>query len=156
MTSRLQDEIKQSRPFTSLRQEAFLAVTRTSALLVHAWTQRLRPYGVTLTQYNVLRMLRGAGEAGLNRQEVSERLITQVPDVSRLLDRMAAAGLVTRTRGEADRRVVNSCITDKGLAILKELDVPSYKIADEQLAHMQNEEVSRLIALLEQVRSGLL
>ena len=155
MTSRLQDEIKQSRPFSSLRQEAFLSLSRTSALLTHSWTQRLRPYGVTLTQYNVLRILRGAGEAGLSRQEVSERLVTQVPDVSRLLDRMAAAGLVMRARGQADRRVVSSCITEKGLGVLKELDEPSYVIADEQLAHMPDEEVSQLVALLDKVRSGL-
>ncbi len=155
MTGGLQDEIKQGRPFSSLRQEAFLSLSRTSALLTHAWTQRLRPYGVTLTQYNVLRILRGAGGGGLNRQQVSERLITQVPDVSRLLDRMTAAGLVTRARGQVDRRVVNSCVTEKGLAILQALDVPSYVIADEQLAHMPDSEISQLVALLEKVRSGL-
>ena len=152
MQSRLQSEIKQATPFRSLRQEAFLQMARTTAVLTHAWEQSLRRHGVTLTQYNVLRILRGAGSPGLCRHEVASRLVTQVPDVSRLLDRMMRAGLVTRTRNITDRRLVTACITPAGLHLLEQLDVPSYGISDEQLAHMSDQEVETLIELLEVAR----
>src|SRR4028118_2217200 len=92
MATRLQDEIKQSRPFDSLEQEARLGIERTAALLGHAFGEALKPHGITPTQYNVLRILRGAGEKGLCRNEVRERMVAQVPDATRLLDRMEAAG----------------------------------------------------------------
>ncbi len=152
MSSRLQSEIKQTRPFGSLRQEVLLQMARTTAILTHAWEQALRIHGITVTQYNVLRILRGAGARGLCRHEVASRLITQVPDVSRLLDRMMRAGLVTRTRDVEDRRLVNACITPQGLTILSALDAPSQSIADEQLAHVPDEELRTLIRLLESVR----
>lgn len=152
MTSRLRSEIKQAKPFGSLREEVFLQLARTTAQLTHAWEQALRRHGITLTQYNVLRILRGSGDAGLARQEVSSRLVTQVPDVSRLLDRMMRAGLVMRARDEGDRRVVKATITDKGLAILRELDAPSIAIVDEKLAHMTDADLFTLIRLLEAAR----
>jgi DNA-binding MarR family transcriptional regulator len=111
MVSRLQQEIKQTKPFSSLKQEVLLSIARTAAVLQHASEQALKAHGITLTQYNVLRILRGAGEKGLCRHEIASRLITPVPDVSRLLDRMVRAGLVTRTRDKHDRRLVASCIT---------------------------------------------
>ncbi len=153
MKSSLQEEIKQSKPFQSLRQEAVLSLARTASLLTHAWEQCLRPYGITFTQYNVLRILRGAGVTGLCRHAIASRLVTQVPDVSRLLDRMVLAGLVTRTRDGADRRLVQAAITDKGLAVLSELDVPSYRLVDEQLAHMPDEDLRLLIQFLETART---
>ncbi len=152
MSSRLQSEIKQGKPFSSLRQQVLLQMARTTAILTHAWEQALRVHGITLTQYNVLRILRGAGPEGLCRHEVSSRLITQVPDVSRLLDRMMKAGLVTRTRDAGDRRLVNACITPQGLAILDHLDEPSYTVADSQLAHMSDADLRILIELLEAAR----
>ena len=154
MPGTLRTEIKQAKPFASLRQEVFLQMARTTAKLTHAWEQALRRRGITFTQYNVLRILRGSAEHGLCRHEVSSRLLTQVPDVSRLLDRMTRAGLVVRDRDTADRRVVKARITEKGLAILRDLDVPSYAIADEQLAHMPDEALQQLIELLETARSA--
>ena len=153
MPSRLQDEIKQSRPFGSLRQEAFLQIARSAAVLTHSWEQALRRHGMTLTQYNVLRILRGAGPDGLCRHEVSSRLITQVPDVSRLLDRMMRAGLVTRSRGTRDRRMIKACITDAGLALLAELDQPVQTHVDQLLAHMPDGDLRTLIHLLETARA---
>jgi DNA-binding MarR family transcriptional regulator len=155
MSSRLQREIKQAKPFGSLRQEVLLQMARTTAILVHAWEQALRVHGITLTQYNVLRILRGAGSEGLCRHEVASRLITQVPDVSRLLDRMMKAGLVTRTRDVGDRRLVNACITPQGLSLLEQLDAPSHTLVDNQLAHMSDVELRVLIELLETARSPL-
>jgi DNA-binding MarR family transcriptional regulator len=153
MASRLRSEIKQAKPFRSLRQEALLQLARTHGMLIHGWEQALRPHGITLTQYNVLRILRGAGDIGLPRHEVSSRLLTQVPDVSRLLDRMLRAGLITRSRDESDHRVVNARITEEGLRILEALDEPSYAVADQQLAHMSDADIERLIELLETARA---
>jgi DNA-binding MarR family transcriptional regulator len=154
MASRLQSEIKQSKPFASLRQEALLSMARTTAVLTHAWEQSLRKHDITLTQYNVLRILRGAGPNGLCRHEVASRLVTQVPDVSRLLDRMMRAGVLTRTRDTTDRRMVKACITEEGLQILSQLDAPSYAVADKQLAHMSEDDLHKLIQLLETARAS--
>jgi len=153
MASLLQDEIKQTKPFKSLRQEALLQMARSTAVLLHAWEQSLRIHGITLTQYNVLRILRGAGDAGLCRHAIASRLITQVPDVSRLLDRMTTAKLVTRTRNSEDRRLVKACITEKGLSILSDLDAPSYVLIDQSMAHMSDDEIKTLIHLLERART---
>lgn len=152
MASRLQQELKQSRPFPNLHQEAVLAIARTASVLNHAWEQRLRPYGITATQYNVLRILRGARPSGLCRHEISARLVTAVPDVSRLLDRMAAAGLASRTRDAADRRLVKAMITEKGLRVLAELDEPSTRYADQHFAHIPDDRIQELLALLEAAR----
>ncbi len=153
MPSRLQHELKQSKPFSSFRQELVLQLARTHAVVSHAWEQDLRRHGITSTQYNVLRILRGAGAAGLCRHEVASRLVAQVPDVSRLLDRMMLSGMVTRTRSDEDRRLVKARITTKGLGILKELDEPSVALPDRLLAHLSDDEVQTLIALLEVIRT---
>src|SRR5690606_11370153 len=105
---------RQNRPFDSLQQEAHLAVARTAAVLDHAVAEALKPYDLTPTQYNVLRILRGAGEAGLCRNEVSERMVARVPDATRLLDRMESAGLIQRYRDDQDRRFVTTKISDEG------------------------------------------
>ena len=154
MSSRLQDELQQTRPFGSIRQEVLLQLARSSAVLTHEWEHYLRRYGITATQYNVLRILRGAGDAGLSRHAIGTRMVTRVPDVSRLLDRMTAAGLVTRARGIDDRRKVNARITPKGLSLLTELDEPSLRVPEERLAHMSDEAVRQLIALLEETRAA--
>src|SRR6476661_7665572 len=104
MTSRLQAEIKQGKPFQSASAEALLSVMRTAAMLEHHLTEVLKPYGITPTQYNVLRILRGAGSGGLCGREVAERMVSRVPDISRLLDRMEEMDLVDRERDPADRR----------------------------------------------------
>src|SRR5215218_10993455 len=101
----LQDELKQRKPW-SLEEEAYLNISRTAAVLEHALVQALKPFDITPTQYNVLRILRGAGPDGLCRNEVGERLVRRVPDVTRLLDRMEDGGLIARRRGKDDRRYV--------------------------------------------------
>src|SRR6185503_11818811 len=104
----LQGELRQKKPFTSLAQEAFLSVVRTATVLHDAFEQMLKPYGLTSAQFNVLRILRGSEPDGLCRNDLRDRLVTRMPDVTRLLDRMEEAGLVARTREDEDRRMVRS------------------------------------------------
>ena len=122
MRRTLRDELKMSKPFRSVEEEAILSIARTAAVLEHAHAEELKPFNLTLTQYNVLRILRGAGETGLCRNEVGERLVTRVPDVTRLLDRMEASSLIVRERSGSDRRFVRTRITDKGLKLLEKID----------------------------------
>jgi MarR family transcriptional regulator, organic hydroperoxide resistance regulator len=120
MPSRLQAELKQTKPFPNRSSEALLSVMRTAALLDHHVNEALRPCGITALQYNVLRILRGAGPDGWCGRDISERLVSKVPDVSRLLDRMEAMGLLRRDRDATDRRHVTARITPKGLRVLQE------------------------------------
>src|SRR5687767_12111009 len=98
MSHSLRDEIHQQRPFESLEQETWLSLVRTASQLNDAMEMLLRPHGLTMSQYNVLRILRGARE-GLCRNEVRDRMLTRMPDMTRLLDRMEEAGFVARCRG---------------------------------------------------------
>ena len=152
MPSTLRDEIKQTRPFASLEQEAHLSIERTAAILGHAVAEVLKPYGITRTQYNALRILRGAGDAGLCRNEVRERLVSQVPDASRLLDRMEAAGLIRRERDAADRRFVTTRITDEGLRVVGELDGPIDALHRRRLGGLDAGELQILIGMLARLR----
>ena len=115
MARTLQDELKQTRPFELLEEEVYLSVIRTAAALERQFAQVLKPFGLTHTQYNVLRILRGAGDEGLCRNEVGARLLREVPDVTRLLDRMKQMRLIRRQRADTDRRLVRTHITPKGL-----------------------------------------
>lgn len=152
MATRLRDEIKQSRPFDSLEQEAQLSIQRTAAVLDHAFADALKAHGITPTQYNVLRILRGAGAGGLCRNEVRDRLVAQVPDVTRLLDRMEQGGLVERERDGDDRRLVNTRITRAGLALLERLDAPIAGMHRRQLGHLGPRKLRTLIELLAEAR----
>lgn len=155
MTPRtLRDELKMTKPFRSLEEEAILSIARTAALLEHAGSEALKPFDLTLTQYNVLRILRGAGEPGMCRNEVGQRLVTRVPDVTRLLDRMEASGLIFRHRGGADRRYVSTRITDKGLKLLEKIDRELPAIHARQLGHVAQKRLRELIDLLQDVRNA--
>lgn len=144
----LLDELRQQKPFTSLVQEVHLSIGRTDAVLEEGIERVLRPHGISATQYNVLRILRGASPSGLCRQEIRDRLLTRMPDVTRLLDRMEKAGLVTRERSTADRRLVTTHLTDQGRELVGALDGP---IADEHeraLGHLDEDELRSLVNLL--------
>ena len=142
-----------TRPFKSLEEEALLSIARTAALLEHAGSEYLKPFGLTTTQYNVLRILRGAGENGLCRNEVGQRLVTPVPDVTRLLDRIEGSGLIVRHRGGDDRRFVTTRITEKGLKLLEKIDRHLPELHGRQLGHVAQARLRELINLLEDVRS---
>lgn len=148
MSHDLRQEIRQGRPFSSLEQEAQLNLERTAAVLGHALAEGLKRHGITPTQYNVLRILRGAGPEGLCRNEVRDRMIAQVPDVTRLLDRLEESGLVDRERSTSDRRQVATRVTAKGLALLAELDEPVLAMHARLLGHMSGSQLKTLIELL--------
>src|SRR5712691_11689841 len=136
MTSVLQAELKQNKPFKSLKEEAHLSIQRTAALLEHAFESALKPHRITATQYNVLRILRGSEPDGLCRKEIGDRLVRQVPDVTRLLDRLEDMTLISRERGGEDRRYVTTRITRAGLRLLRQLDDRIDDIHEEQLGHL--------------------
>jgi DNA-binding MarR family transcriptional regulator len=154
MSSALQAELKQTRPFASLEEEALLNIARTAAVLDHGFAQVLKPYGITATQYNVLRILRGAGTDGLCRNEVGERLIRRVPDVTRLLDRMEEMGLIQRAREAEDRRIVTTRIAKKGLDLLAKLDPKLAEIHHAQVGHVEKKQLRALIEALTAIRSA--
>lgn len=155
MPPSLQAEIRQSRPFQTLEQEALLNIERTAAVLMHGLAERFKPHDITPTQYNVLRILRGARPAGLCRNEIRDRMVAQVPDVTRLLDRMEQGGLVERERAEDDRRLVTTRITREGLRLLKRLDAPVAQSHAQRLGHLSAAQLRTLIALLALARDGL-
>jgi len=155
MVPKLTAEIKATAPFSSREEEVSLNILRTAALLEHAVAERLKPHGLTPTQYNVLRILRGAGPEGLCRSEVTERMLTPVPDATRLLDRLEEAGLVDRDRDPDDRRFVTARITRSGLEKLADLDEPVQRMHQELLGHISEEDLGRLTGLLERSRGRM-
>ena len=154
MSPSLKEDIRQKKGFTSLQQEAFLNVLRTSSTLTDALEDLLRPYGISATQYNVLRILRGADGDGLCRNELRDRMLTRMPDMTRLLDRMEEAGWVTRSREREDRRMVMTRISMAGQELLKDLDAPVNELHRRQLDRLSEEQLRSLIELLTRAREG--
>jgi MarR family transcriptional regulator, organic hydroperoxide resistance regulator len=152
MARPLQEEIRQQTPFESLEQEAVLNVLRTADVLQQRITAVLKPFKLSNSQYNVLRILRGAGPEGLACREISERMITHDPDITRLLDRLEARGLLTRTRDQKDRRVVTARITSEGQRLLEALDGPIAEADRRPLEHLGEQRLRALIELLELAR----
>lgn len=152
MSPTLQAELRQQKPFGSLEQEAVLNIHRTAALLEHETAEALKPYGLTPTQYNALRILRGAGEKGLCRNEVRDRLVAQVPDATRLLDRLVEMGLVVRSREGEDRRFVRARITQAGLDLIAPLDEVVQALHRRQIGHLGEAQLRTLNETLERAR----
>jgi DNA-binding MarR family transcriptional regulator len=146
-------EIAQSPPFSSLEEEALLNLLRTADSLHRAFHRSTREWGVTSTQYNVLRILRGAQPQGLRCSEIGERMITAEPDITRLLARLKALKLIRQQRDRHDRRVVWTQIAESGLKLLKEMDPVILKMPVDLLGHLSKDELSELIRLLESARS---
>jgi DNA-binding MarR family transcriptional regulator len=152
MPPTLQQEIRQKKPFGSPEEEAMLSIARTAAVLEHAGGEMLKRHGLTITQYNALRILRGAGQAGLCRNEIRDRLIARVPDATRLLDRLEEVGLVSRSREGEDRRFVTSRISAKGLELLSQLDPEVAAMNRRLLGHLGPGKLRTLIELLGEAR----
>ncbi len=150
----LQAELKQAVPFASSEQEAYLSLLRTADALQSAMESRLKEFTLTGTQYNALRILRGAGPDGLPCSEIGERMITHDPDITRLLNRLEKRGLVKRDRDERDRRVIYGKITAAGLKLLRELDEPIEQHNRQMLKHVSREKLQELINLLQLVRGA--
>lgn len=156
MRTTLQEEIRQRRPFKSLQEETALNMGRTAVLLAEAAEAFLRPYGVSPPQYNVLRILRGAGEKGLGRNEIRDRLLSRMPDVTRLLARLEEAGLIVRERSSQDRRYVPTRLTPAGLDLLDRLDGPVARNQHEQFAGLDTAQLQALCDMLTHIRGNLL
>jgi DNA-binding MarR family transcriptional regulator len=147
------EEIKQSKPFRTRSQEAYLALLRTADDSRRYIARVLEPAGVTLQQYNVLRILRGAGADGLPTLTIAERMIERTPGVTRLIDRMEEKGWVERSRCLDDRRRVWCKITPVGLALLASLDDPVDSVDDSWLEALDEHELAVLIGYLDRLRA---
>ena len=152
MPSRPRAAVAAHKPSYTLEEGVFLGAMSTADSLLRGLEELLKPAGLTPSQYNVLRILRGAGAEGLACREISARMLTRDPDMTRLLDRLEARGLVARARGVNDRRVVLTQITAAGRKVLERLDAPVCELHKRQLQHMSDADLRRLAALLEQAR----
>ncbi len=159
MAGRLLIELKQTKPFRSREDEAYLNLIRTTELLRREAIELFKPHDLTQSQYNVLRILRGALRESDPQNhartcgDIASRLVTFEPDVTRLLDKLERQGLIIRERDVADRRVVRSRITDKGLTLLSDLDEPIAEVQRRRLGRLGEERLATLIDLLEDLRS---
>jgi DNA-binding MarR family transcriptional regulator len=152
--SRLQQELRQRKPFQSVAQEALLGLMRTTDLVRRQATAVVEPHGITLQQYNVLRILRGGGTDGVPTLEVAERMVEQTPGITRLLDRLEAKGFVKRQRCPKDRRQHLCWITPKSAALLKKLDDPMMQFGEHLMRGLTAEERTALIRLLDALRAA--
>ena len=153
--SSLATALKQNRPFVSLEQEVYLSILRTASELSYAVDQFFRPFDITPSQYNVLRILRGAGTDGLCRNEISERMVTPTPDMTRLLDRMEKTGWVTRERAEEDRRQVSTHITRSGMDLLARLEKPTGDFVTPLFAGTTTRDLKTVLKVNDQIRTKL-
>ena len=151
--SGIQQEISQKRPFHSVRAEVAVSILRTAALIERHFAQVVAQSGITVQQYNVLRILRGAGEEGLPTLVIRDRMIHEAPGITRLLDKLETAGLARRERCSPDRRQVFCYITDAGLAVLDRLEAAMKEADDAAVGSLSEAEQRQLLKLLEGVRS---
>ena len=151
----VQREIKQNKPFVSASEEAAVALILTGDLARRAAAAIVEPHGITLQQYNVLRILRGAGERGLPTLDIAERMVEQTPGITRLIDRLETKKLVKRERCQTDRRQVFCRITTAGLAMLAALDRPMADSEAAALATLTERQLRQLMTLLDLARNGL-
>ena len=150
----LRHEIAQERPFSSLEEEALLNLMRTSDCVNRAFQKRARHWGVTSTQYNVLRILRGAKPQGLTCSAIGDRMITAEPDITRLLARMKTLKLIRQQRDRHDRRVLWTQVSASGLELLKQMDPEILQTPKDLLGHLNREELSEFVRLLELARKN--
>ena len=151
----MQRELKQNKPFVTASQEAVVALIRTGDLVRRAVSGIVEPHGITLQQYNVLRILRGAGERGLPTLDIAQRMVEQTPGITRLIDRLETKKLVARERCKTDRRQVFCRITPGGLELLSRIDGPLLQAEELALAPLTQRQLSQLMSLLDLARNGL-
>ena len=151
-SSAVQTEIRQTKPFRSAAQEATIALLRTASIVTRALARVVEPYGLSLAQYNALRIIRGAGSGGIPTLSIRERMIEEGTTITRLLDKLEEAALIRRERSMPDRRQVLCFVTDGGRKLLDSLD-PLVNAADEEaVAALSGLELDRFINLLDAVR----
>lgn len=149
MVPKALEHIKQTKGFQSNKQELFLLLMKVVENLSYTLEQLLQKNGLTKTQYNALRILKGAGEAGLPCREVGNRLVNRVPDVTRLLDRLEKQELIVRQRVETNRRVIMSRITPKGIQLVEELNPLIEDFNHHSFAQFNDEEIALFVELLD-------
>ena len=148
----VQSEIRQTKPFRSTAQEATVALLRTASIVNRALARVVEPYGLSLAQYNALRIIRGAGTGGIPTLSIRERMIEEGTTITRLLDKLEEAALIRRERSVPDRRQVLCFVTDGGRKLLDTLD-PLVNAADEEaVSTLSALELERFIDLLDEVR----
>ncbi len=155
MAGKLQQQIGKREPFASPEEEAVLSIIRTADVLIRAAAERFKTHDLSPTQYNVLRILRGtcpAGTSGLPCGAIANHMLTRDPDMTRLLDRLEKRGLISRAREARDRRIVRTCITEKGLSVLAEMDPLVSGCHRKHLGHLSRSQLRQLIELLELAR----
>lgn len=150
----LQQELRKKRPFESLEQEAMLNLIRSSDQFQNRFGRLFRKFGLTGSQYNILRILRGEGKP-LPSLEIADRMIQVVPAITGLIDRLEKAQFVVRQRCDEDRRVVYVSITPKALELLAEMDRPLMKLHQDLIGHLAPAELQELVRLLEKARLSL-
>ncbi len=153
-TSRLQQELKKRHPFESLEQEATLAIMRTSDLLENRLLRLLRRHKLTLTQYNVLRILRGEGQP-LPCLEIASRMIQVAPAITRVIEQLQTMKLITRTQAGHDRRVFHIELTAAAQALLKKLDQPVLNLHAQLLSGVSPADQKTLVKILDAIRAGI-
>lgn len=154
MTSRLQQELKKKRPFDVPEQEAYLNLLRTNDQFQNRFGKLFRDFGVTSSQYNVLRILRGEGKP-LPCLEIADRMVQVVPAITGLLDRLELQGLIRRERCTVDRRVVYIDLTEKSVELLSQMDRPVIELHKALMGHLSVSELKELTRLLEKARTSL-
>lgn len=153
MTTRtLQHEIGKKKPFEHPEEEAYLNLLRSAAFLTVEFERMFRQHGLSEASYNALRILRGHREWGLPCSQIGDMLVARVPDVTRLVDRLEEAGLVSRVRCDKDRRVIYVKISEAGLKVLASMDKPVVELHKRQLSHMSERELQELNRLLYKAR----
>ena len=149
-------QLKQTAPFASLEQEVLLGLRMAASRALDPWARFLKASAdLTVPQYNALRILRGSHPTRLTSSDVGERMIARDPDVTRLVDRLAARGLVARVRSRQDRRVVEVGMTEKGLALTRELDAHVAKMPKALLGHLGPKRLRQLADLLDAAIEGM-
>lgn len=152
--SQIEREIRQTRPFASRGAEALVGLVHTADVIKRRFESVFGPHGITGQQYNVLRILRGAGKAGLPTLDIADRMIEQAPGITRLIDRLERRGWVRRERGDEDRRVVRCHISAAGLKLLDRLDAPVLAFDKGAVSALKGAELGRLIELLDRIRAA--
>ncbi|HUX08673.1 MAG TPA: MarR family transcriptional regulator [Acidobacteriota bacterium] len=151
----LKEELKITANFASLEQEAFLSVLVTSDRINRRNTEFMARFGISPKQFNILRILRGAGKPGIPVMEIGRRMIEKSPDISRIINRLIDVGLVCRRRQRSDRRVVKVSISAKGLRLLEQMDQPVLSHVEEMLSGLTKDELQSVVFLLDRVRESV-
>ena len=154
MSGKLAAEIRQSRPFQSIEEEAVLNLARTHEFVQQQMAEFFKQFGLTSTQYNILRICRGAGPDGITCSQAAERMVTADPDITRLLDRLEARMLIERERSRDDRRRVITHITAAGGELLKSIDKPLAAFLKKLMGRSSREQLEQLIEILESMRQA--